>query len=55
MQKKIVVANFAHNHNMAFYDNIMAQVADLDIGLAVLNAGVANSGRFLTVSSEKLQ
>ena len=47
MQKKIVVANFAHNHNMAFYDNIMAQVADLDIGLAVLNAGIGLGGSFL--------
>ena len=53
MKKKIVVANFAHNHNMAFYDNIMAQIADLDIGLAVLNAGVAIDKKFLDESSEK--
>lgn len=55
MKKKIIVANFANAHKMDFYDNIMAQVADLDIGLAIMNAGVANSGRFLSVSSEKLQ
>ena len=40
---------------MAFYDKIMAQVADLDIGLAVMNAGVAIDKEFLKVSSEKLQ
>ena len=44
MKKKIVVANFSQNHNMAFYDSIMEQVADLDIGLAVLNAGVSHGG-----------
>ena len=56
MKKKIVIANFSQNHNMAFYDNIMAQVADLDIGLAVLNAGVAHSGKeFLRMPSEQLQ
>ena len=43
---------------MAFYENIMAQVADLDIGLAVLNAGVAHGGSdktFTDLSGEQLQ
>ena len=56
MKTKIVVANFSQNHNMAFYDDIMAQVADLDIGLAVLNAGVSTSEKiFIDIPSDKLQ
>ena len=44
---RIIPANFAQNANMAFYDNIMEQVKDIDIGLVVLNAGILNYGKFL--------
>ena len=44
---KYVIADFALNSNMDFYDKIMSQVQDIDIGLVVVNAGVANHGSFL--------
>lgn len=46
MQTRIVIANFADQSNMVFYDKIMEQVSDLDIGLVVMNAGVANFGYY---------
>ena len=51
-----MIADFAGKSNMAFYDEaIMEKVKDLDIGLVVLNAGVANFGYFDDVESIKLQ
>lgn len=50
-----MVADFSKKHNMAFYDDIMEKVKDLDIGLVILNAGVANFGYFLKTETEKLQ
>ena len=52
----MVIADFSGKSNMAFYDEaIMEKVKDLDIGLVVLNAGVANFGYFDLVESIKLQ
>ena len=41
VETRIVVADFCTEKNIAFYENIMKKVADLDIGLAVINAGIA--------------
>ena len=46
VETRIVIANFAGSHNMAFYDAIIDQIKDIDVGLVVLNAGVANVGFF---------
>jgi len=40
---------------MSFYDNIMSQVKDLDIGLVIINAGVAETGAVADLEAEKLQ
>ena len=40
VKTRIVVADFAGATNMQFYENIMKQVTDIDIGLWVLNAGI---------------
>ena len=55
MQTRYVVADFDKNANIAFYDNLMSQVADLDIGLVILNAGVGNGGWFVNESIEHWQ
>ena len=55
VQTRIVVANFSGSHNMAFYDAIMAQTADIDIGLVVLNAGVDHLSFFEEAEGAKLQ
>lgn len=44
VETKIVIANFVGGNSMAFYDRIMAETANIDIGLVVLNAGVCNVG-----------
>ena len=46
IETRIVQADFYANSNIKFYENLMDQVKDIDIGLAVLNAGVMNVGRF---------
>ena len=40
---------------MAFYDEILEKVKDIDIGLVVLNAGVLHVGYYLNVENEKKQ
>ena len=40
---------------MGFYDNILEQVKDIDIGLVVLNAGVCNDGLYLKIEAAKMQ
>ena len=40
---------------MAFYDGILEQVKDIDVGLVVINAGVCNDGLYLKVPTAKLQ
>ncbi len=40
---------------MEFYKEIEGQVKDLDIGLIVLNAGVAHTSVFAETEVEKLQ
>ena len=54
MQTRVVIANFSQNHNMAFYDSIMSQVNDIDIGLVILNAGVSHSIEFVESESKNL-
>ena len=46
VETKIVVADFSDNTNMDYYRKISEKVEDLDIGLLVVNAGVAYDGRF---------
>mmetsp|Transcript_17949 Transcript_17949/g.24102 ORF Transcript_17949/g.24102 Transcript_17949/m.24102 type:complete len:214 (-) Transcript_17949:390-1031(-) len=55
VKTKIVVADFAQNAKMSFYDEIVSQVKDLDIGLVVLNAGVSNSGFVGDIEIEQLE
>ena len=55
MQTRYVVADFTGNSNIAFYENLMSQVADLDIGLVIINAGVGNAGWFVDESIEHWQ
>ena len=52
VQMRYVIADFDKNSNMAFYDNIVSQVQDIDIGLVVVNAGVANHGTFVKIPVE---
>ena len=54
VQTRIVIANFSEKANMTFYDGILEQVKDLDIGLVVLNAGVMNNGFYLEVPTAKM-
>ena len=49
-----MVADFDKNANISFYDTIMSKVSDLDIGLVIINAGVANSGYFTNIATDKL-
>ena len=55
VKTKIVVADFTHNARTSFYDDIMRQVEDLDIGLVVLNAGVSNSGYISEIDIAELE
>ena len=55
VETRIVIANFSGSHNMAFYDAIVDQIKDIDVGFVVLNAGVSNSGYFAITESTKLQ
>ena len=54
VETRIVMANFSKSTNMPFYDNIMEQVKDIDIGLVVLNAGVAHRANFVVSESKNL-
>ena len=47
VKTRIVVADFSDGNNMDFYQRIIDQVQDIDIGLVVLNAGISNKGYFL--------
>ena len=40
---------------MAFYDDLIGKIADLDIGLVILNAGIQHSGWFWEESAEVWQ
>ena len=54
VETRIVVADFAGATEMSFYDKIVKQVEDIDIGLVVLNAGVCNEGYFMKMGVDKL-
>ena len=55
VQTRYFVADFSGNANMAFYDDLMGKIADLDIGLVILNAGIQHSGWFWEESAEVWQ
>ena len=54
VQLKYVIADFAKNSKMEYYDRIMSEVQDIDIGLVVVNAGVGNFGKVADIEIEKL-
>ena len=45
VKTRTIIADFGQNaNNMAFYEKIMEQVKELDVGLVVLSAGVSHTG-----------
>ena len=55
VKTRIVIANFSGSNKMAFFDAIIDQIKDIDVGLVILNAGVAYTGYFSSTESAKLQ
>ena len=55
VETRIIVGDFSNNANLTYYNDLMSKVSDLDIGLVVLNAGVANSGLISKIDIEPLQ
>ncbi len=46
MKTQIIQADFSNQSNMEYYEKIIKQVDDKDIGLVVLNAGVNTAGKY---------
>ena len=55
VQLRYVIADFAQNSKMKYYDRIMSEVQDIDVGLVIVNAGVANVGKVAEIEIEKLE
>jgi len=49
------VADFCKETSVGFYEQIMKQVEDLNIGLVILNAGIADFAPFIDTSADKVQ
>ena len=54
-QFRIVVANFAENATMKYYDDIMDKVEDIDVGLFVVNAALLQSGPLIDSDAKACQ
>ena len=55
VETRIVVGDFSKNANLSYYNDLMSQVTDIDIGLVVLNAGVGHGGPFEEASIDTLE
>ena len=43
VETRIIEVDYSNNAKMSYFENLMEQVKDLDIGLYVLNAGRVNA------------
>ena len=55
VETRIIEVEYSNNAKMSYFENLMEQVKDLDIGLYVLNAGRVNAQFVLKVEADKLQ
>lgn len=49
METKIVVADFKKSAQVGFFDDVVSQMGDIDVGILVNNVGMKNLGTITAI------